>query len=82
MTDKICAKCKNLKTQSSFHRNSLTKDGLHSYCKECRNPASTRYMRERRLRKKRLGEEEAKNFDEERLFAFTKSILRQYGETV
>lgn len=32
---KQCAKCKEWKDESEFHKNSRNKDGLHSYCKKC-----------------------------------------------
>ena len=34
-TTKVCAKCKSRKKTTSFFSNSLTKDGLQSYCKKC-----------------------------------------------
>lgn len=37
VSGKICAKCGYLKSLEKFCRNTLNKDGLHSYCKECVN---------------------------------------------
>jgi len=33
--DKQCARCGEWKAATEFHKNSRTRDGLHSYCKEC-----------------------------------------------
>ena len=38
MTDKKCAKCKQVKDVSEFTRQSNLKDGLASYCRECFKP--------------------------------------------
>ena len=35
---KRCAKCNDEKCVSEFHKNAQNADGLHSYCKDCRNP--------------------------------------------
>jgi hypothetical protein len=40
---KQCAKCKELKEESEFHKNNRNKDGLHSYCKKCNYEASKEY---------------------------------------
>ena len=32
---KQCTRCKECKPRTEFHRASRSKDGLHSYCKEC-----------------------------------------------
>jgi len=34
---KMCARCKIVKSKLLFHKNKNLKDGLHSYCKTCRN---------------------------------------------
>ena len=34
---KTCKKCEETKEDKGFHRCSRNKDGLHTYCKECRN---------------------------------------------
>lgn len=33
---KRCSRCKEIKPDSSFHKNSSRYDGLHHYCKKCR----------------------------------------------
>lgn len=35
LTEKICSKCKNLKSLELFRKNKQTKDGLMHVCKEC-----------------------------------------------
>ena len=36
---KVCKKCAEEKPASSFPRNKLTNDGLHSYCKSAQTPS-------------------------------------------
>ena len=36
---KLCSKCKQEKETTEFSPNNRNKDGLHSYCKQCRNIA-------------------------------------------
>lgn len=44
-TKKICIKCKQVKNIAFFHRNSCSKDGYSSYCKECtKKMAATRHV--------------------------------------
>ena len=33
---KFCYRCQTLKSEEDFHKNSLRKDGLQTYCKACR----------------------------------------------
>ena len=40
---KYCRKCGKLKDISEFHKNKQQADGLHPYCKECRNKAKMEY---------------------------------------
>jgi len=47
---KICALCKCLKPESEFHKNSRSKDGLTSYCKEC-NKKKAAYLKTDKGRK-------------------------------
>ena len=46
---KICVKCKVEKPRDSFHKDSLRKDGLFPYCRQCRighsNPRKKKYKR-------------------------------------
>lgn len=39
---KTCAKCGDEKCVSRFHKNAQNADGLHSYCKDCRNPVENK----------------------------------------
>jgi ribosomal protein L44E len=45
MNTKICAKCGAEKPISEFHKNSRSKDGLHSYCKECNKENFAQYLK-------------------------------------
>lgn len=42
---KICARCHKQKPLSEFHKNSRTKDGLHSYCKKCNAFKAKQYQK-------------------------------------
>lgn len=53
MITKCCARCKKDLPLSQFHNNRSTKDGLQSYCKECRN--FLRIRNENRLTYERNG---------------------------
>jgi 5-methylcytosine-specific restriction endonuclease McrA len=35
MSDKTCTRCKVVKTTSDFNRSSVTRDGLHAWCRSC-----------------------------------------------
>ena len=50
VTTKFCAKCKNEVNASEFYKNTLNKDGLDSYCKQCK----ATYHQERKESKKLL----------------------------
>jgi len=45
MDTKICAKCGGAKPLSEFHKNSRSKDGLHSYCKICNKKKAAAYLK-------------------------------------
>jgi hypothetical protein len=47
---KFCARCKNEKPHSEFYKNSMTKEGLDSYCIQCK----AEYHQERKESKKLL----------------------------
>ena len=61
MKMKTCVKCKKKKSLSEFHKNSRSKDGLHSYCKDCNKKAAAKFLKtgkgkvalKRAIRKKR-----------------------------
>jgi len=40
---KICARCNIEKPFLDFHKNHITKDGLNSYCKQCRSIEGKKY---------------------------------------
>lgn len=42
---KICARCHKQKPLSEFHKNSRSKDGLHSYCKDCNKAKAAQYLK-------------------------------------
>jgi predicted nucleic acid-binding Zn-ribbon protein len=44
---KFCRKCKEWKTESEFHKNSSSKDGLAASCKICKNNAARKSRRRR-----------------------------------
>ncbi|MDU0441539.1 HNH endonuclease [Staphylococcus haemolyticus] len=52
---KKCSKCKKIKSYDEFHKNSQTKDGYRSYCKECRKEY-------RRINKDKIREREKKRY--------------------
>ena len=54
MHTKQCSKCKKTKEASCFHKNSKSKDGLKSQCKECKS-VENKKLREKR-KKNRLEE--------------------------
>ena len=45
---KRCTKCENISLKSNFHRNSKSKDELHSECKTCRKKSSKQYYNDNR----------------------------------
>jgi hypothetical protein len=52
---KKCAKCKIEKPETEFGNNKSSKDGLHSYCKECENKCSRdKYYNNREKKLKQL----------------------------
>jgi len=40
---KKCTKCAEIKSLEDFHKNALTKDGYHYWCKKCKNEGVTKY---------------------------------------
>ena len=42
---KTCKKCRMVKDISEYHKNKVTSDGLHTYCKTCRNVKDKRISR-------------------------------------
>ena len=42
---KICARCHKQKPLSEFHKNSRSKDGLHSYCKDCNKAKAAQHLK-------------------------------------
>ncbi len=51
LTEKLCPKCKQVKTASDFAKSATAASGLYSYCKEC----SKRSCKERRKANQRAG---------------------------
>lgn len=49
---KKCSKCKQIKPKFEFHKCKSRADGLHAYCKECRNKLGKLY-REQNIEKVR-----------------------------
>ncbi len=47
---KTCARCGEEKPLSEFHKNKKAKDGLQSFCKECRNKAERESYRKKEKR--------------------------------
>jgi hypothetical protein len=43
MSYKVCSKCRNEKKISKFSPSKANKDGLHSWCKSCRNELQREY---------------------------------------
>jgi hypothetical protein len=33
--DKLCTRCKQIKSVTGFYRSGVTRDSLHAWCKEC-----------------------------------------------
>jgi len=68
MINKVCLKCKEAKSLSEFHKSSRNKDGLKTYCKECKKKENLEYRnrgvseedREKRNNYKRVKREELK----------------------
>jgi len=48
METKICSKCKIEKTINKFYKNKNLKDGLSSWCKECKGKAGKEYYKKNR----------------------------------
>jgi hypothetical protein len=42
---KICASCHIAKPKSEFHKNSRSKDGLHSYCRACNKAKTSKHLK-------------------------------------
>ena len=45
MNMKTCVRCRLSKPLSEFHKNSRSKDGLYSYCKECNKEKAAQYLK-------------------------------------
>jgi len=45
MNTKVCARCGKTKPISEFHKNTRSKDGLHSYCKSCNKEKAASHLR-------------------------------------
>jgi hypothetical protein len=45
MNSKICARCGVEKPVSEFHKNSRSRDGLHSYCKTCNKEKAAAHLK-------------------------------------
>ena len=60
---KICPRCKIEKSVECYSKNKNSKDGLHSYCKDCKNHHNKQYRQEN-LEKER---ERHKKYDQKRL---------------
>lgn len=45
MEKKRCVRCGEDKSLSEFHRNSRSKDGLHSYCKKCNKEKAAAHLK-------------------------------------
>ena len=50
---KRCSRCKTFSPKSDFHKNTKSKDGLHSYCVPCRKEYGKKYTLENQDRIKR-----------------------------
>ena len=50
---KVCAKCGNEKPIDEFYRSRKSKDGHHSYCKECQRSVHLKWLRENRSKSKK-----------------------------
>ena len=50
---KYCPRCKRTKNIDDFGKDSHTKDGFSSYCKECRRKLAVKYSREHKEQKKK-----------------------------
>lgn len=50
--EKICTKCKQSKDVSNFNNSNKTKDGLNTWCKECKKEYDTQYRENNKEKKK------------------------------
>ena len=50
MKEKICSKCKQTKTLSSFEKRPDSKDGYRQYCRECKNLQSKKAYEKRLIK--------------------------------
>lgn len=62
METKVCVKCGKELPMDSFYKNTKTKDGVDSYCKECKKACNKLYSEKRKAEKKRI-EEEREEYD-------------------
>ena len=63
---KICTKCKKEKLESEFHKRKKSKDGLHSWCKDCCKEHDQGYYLEHKEERQELKRKYYQEHGEER----------------
>jgi hypothetical protein len=76
METKLCRKCNTVKNIDKFGKNKTTKDGLQSWCCECKNEYNKNYKRENKQKLKKY----YKTKDRERYLKNKEKILQQHKE--
>lgn len=77
---KICTKCKVTKPLEEFHKLKISKDGLHTYCKECKNSINKKYYKSLSIKtkKERISHKEAVNKRSKETKARNREKIREY----
>lgn len=60
METKLCKKCGRTLPVSEFNKNAKSKDGLHTYCRNCHNDMTRKAYLKRKARNAELKEEQHK----------------------
>lgn len=85
MKTKICTKCKNEKTENSFYKSKVHKDGLYPYCKSCateykRNEYKKWSVEQRRKARESRTPEQRRKYSLKQLYGLTVADYKELWE--